>query len=303
MKWVKRGKKSYRVLLLCALFVALMLAAPVQAKTQTSSGKTETKKKTYEAKWVTKKGKKYYQKKNGKYAVGGNKIDGVRYVFSEKGVLFTPKGTEIVMIKGKSYCVTTGGKAVSGWILLDNNLYYAVKKGALLTNTTYQGITFTKNGGAKKDAAALQKMKFMEVYQSITNPGMSQYAKLRACWNYVTGGRLWYASKYPNLNQAGWQRATAYNMLTTRCGNCYGFACAFAALAAEAGYHPYVVCGRVSGSRDGAADGMTRHAWVRINGCYYDPEAQYAGWMRGVYGYGYYPISHQVQRTVDFGNY
>ena len=33
---------------------------------------------------------------------------------------------------------------------------------------------------------------------------------------------------------------------------------------------------------------------------YYDPEAQYAGWMKGVYGYDYYPISHQIQRIVNF---
>lgn len=42
-----------------------------------------------------------------------------------------------------------------------------------------------------------------------------------------------------------------------------------------------MICGRVPGSRDGAADGFTRHCWVKINGLYYDPEAQYAGWMTG----------------------
>lgn len=26
----------------------------------------------------------------------------------------------------------------------------------------------------------------------------------------------------------------------------------------------------------------------------------YAGWMTGVYGYDYYPISHQIQRVVNF---
>jgi hypothetical protein len=61
-----------------------------------------------------------------------------------------------------------------------------------------------------------------------------------------------------------------------------------------------MICGRVPGSRDGAADGFTRHCWVKINGLYYDPEAQYAGWMKGVYGYDSYPISHQIQRVVNF---
>ena len=38
----------------------------------------------------------------------------------------------------------------------------------------------------------------------------------------------------------------------------------------EIGYNPYVVLGRVSGTRDGAADGLTSHGWVIIDGCYYD---------------------------------
>ena len=38
-------------------------------------------------------------------------------------------------------------------------------------------------------------------------------------------------------------------------GNCYGFASAFAALAQEVGYEPYMVYGYVPGSRDGRADG------------------------------------------------
>ena len=55
-------------------------------------------------------------------------------------------------------------------------------------------------------------------------------------------------------------------MLTTGGGDCYGFACTFAAMARELGYNPYVVLGRVSGTRDGAADGLTRHGWVMIDG-------------------------------------
>ena len=41
----------------------------------------------------------------------------------------------------------------------------------------------------------------------------------------------------------------------------------FAAMAREIGYNPYVVLGRVSGTRDGAADGLTSHGWVIIDGC------------------------------------
>ena len=62
-------------------------------------------------------------------------------------------------------------------------------------------------------------------------------------------------------------------MLVSGGGDCYGFACTFAAMAREIGYNPYVVLGRVSGTRDGAADGLTSHGWVIIDGCYYDPES------------------------------
>ena len=79
------------------------------------------------------------------------------------------------------------------------------------------------------------------------------------------------------------------------------------ALAREIGYTPYMICGRVPGSRDGAADGLHVIAVVEcINGLYYDPEArgQYAGWMT----YGFMVmiiirISHQIQRVVNFCTY
>ena len=89
-------------------------------------------------------------------------------------------------------------------------------------------------------------------------------------------------------------------MLSTRSGNCYSFACAFAAMAHTVGYHPTVVCGRVSGRRDHARDGLTRHAWVKISGRHYDPEGQFAGWYRGCYGSGWYRIRHTIQRYVKY---
>ncbi|MFR7394797.1 MAG: hypothetical protein ACLUTA_05780 [Blautia wexlerae] len=105
--------------------------------------------------------------------------------------------------------------------------------------------------------------------------------KLGACWNYVVSN-FYYGGPDPNLNSTGWARSEALRNAEQRLRQLLGarFSCTFAALAREVGYSPYMMCGRVPGSRDGAADGYTRHCWVRINGLYYDPEAQYAGWMR-----------------------
>lgn len=128
---------------------------------------------------------------------------------------------------------------------------------------------------------------------------MSKSEKLKACWNYVVGN-IHYSIYYPDLNKSGWQKELALRTLTTKGGNCYGFACAFAALASEVGYDPYIVCGRIVGTRDGAADGLTRHAWVRINGLNYDPESQYAGSYRGIYGTAEYGIYHTIQKVVRF---
>ena len=44
---------------------------------------------------------------------------------------------------------------------------------------------FTASGAAKKNTNALLKMKVMQTVSAITNPGMSQEQKLRACWNYI----------------------------------------------------------------------------------------------------------------------
>lgn len=139
------------------------------------------------------------------------------------------------------------------------------------------------------------------VLSRVTNSSMTKSQKLRACWNYVvSGSNFSYWPKYPDTSKTGWQRSTALDMLTTRRGNCYSFACAFAALASEIGYSPTVVNGRVSGSRDGASDGLTRHCWVMIGGLYYDPEAQYAGWYRGVYGSSSYDVYHTILSRVTF---
>ena len=37
-----------------------------------------------------------------------------------------------------------------------------------------------------------------------------------------------------------------------------------------------------------------------IDNRYYDPEADWAGWMTGVYGYSSYPIRHYVKKVYNF---
>lgn len=39
-----------------------------------------------------------------------------------------------------------------------------------------------------------------------------------------------------------------------------------------------------------------------IDGAYYDPEAQFAGWYRGVYGNGSYDINHTISRYIRYAS-
>lgn len=213
---------------------------------------------------------------------------------------FTPAEDTIVKIDGEPCYVAAGGSLSEGWKVLGDKLYYSDADGRLKHSEMYDGIRFGRDGAALNSTDARLKMRVIEIVNAITDDTMTQREMLSACWKYVTRGHISYAGKYPDLNAEGWQRSMALDVLNSGSGNCYGFACAFAALAEGIGYEPEVVCGRVSGSRDGASDGMTRHSWVIINGYHYDPEAQWAGWCAGIYGYGSYPVAHSVQKIVTF---
>lgn len=252
-------------------------------------------------KWLTIKKKRYYFKADGTAAIGGNKIGKYIYVFDLQGRLIKPSKSKIVTVGKTSYYVNKKGQAYKGFFKIGKRLYRGDSKGRLTKNKTVSNITFNSKGYANNDINAKLKMKLMSIMSKITIQGMSKSKKLYACWRYLTsGGRFYYSTYWPDFDQEGWQQALAYRMLTKGCGDCYAFACTFAAMAKELGYKPYVILGRVPGTRDGAADGMTSHGWVMIGGRYYDPEAEFAGWYRGVYGNSSYDIRHTVSRRVKF---
>lgn len=243
----------------------------------------------------------YYFGKNGYAVTGGQKIGKYVYVFDRQGRAVRPAKTSVQKVGKSLFYVDTKGRAKTGWFTIGNRLYKADWRGRLTKSKTISNITFNKKGYAKNDLESQLKLKLMSTIASITTPDMSSYQKLYACWRYLTGsGNFYYSGYDPDFSQKGWQRDLAYRMLVTGGGDCYGFASTFAAMADELGFDAYVVTGRVSGTRDGAADGLTRHGWCIINGAYYDPEAQFAGWFRGVYGSGSYDINHTIQRITKF---
>lgn len=251
--------------------------------------------------WKKINGYSYYFTGTGRAVTSYIRLNGKAYVFESNGHLLR-KGKSVFYKLGKyTFYVNKNGEAATGWFTVQGRLFYADPKGRIYKNKVRDGVTFLSTGKAKINSASKLKIKTMEIMKNIASPGMSKSQKLRAAWNYVvSSGRFYYRSTDYNIWREGWQKDSAYEMFTMRSGSCTEFATAFAALAAEAGYDPYVVYGRVPGSRDGAADGMTRHCWIEINGLSYDPEGVYAGWSGYVYGSNGYPIYHTVTQRENF---
>lgn len=310
-----------KILAIAAISVMTVCTVPVQAENGGASDTIQIQPVTVKKSGLIKEGTKYffydkkgnklkskwkrryYFKADGTAAVGGTKIGKYTYVFDLQGRLLKPSKSKIVQVGKKLYYVNKKGQAIKGFFKIGNKLYRGDIKGRLTKNKTVANVTFNSKGYAKNDLNAKLKMKLMTIISRITTTEMSKSEKLYSCWRYLTSsGNFYYSTYWPDLNKKGWQREVAYNMLTTGGGDCYGFACTFAAMARELGYNPYVVLGRVSGTRDGAADGLTRHGWVMIDGAYYDPEAQFAGWYRGVYGNGSYDINHTISRYIRYAS-
>ena len=174
--------------------------------------------------------------------------------------------------------------------------------------------TSQDDAAAKKKAAAEAKyrktldyalhVRCQKTLKKITSKKKSKAKQLKDVWNYTTSRSRWSYRIYDlSLSDKTWAKRYAYGMLANKKGDCYGFAVTFAALATEIGYKAEVITCRVPGSRDGAADGYTRHGLVRINGKLYDPEAQWAGWAPGIYGTTYYPMGMKAKKSKLFSKY
>ena len=148
---------------------------------------------------------------------------------------------------------------------------------------------FTASGAAKKNTNTLLKIQVMQILSKITTSKMTRSQKLKACWDYTTDrARMRYGGGDPNLKKKRWYNETALKMLKTRTGNCFSFACAFAALARELGYKKI----KIMVGYD--------HCWVTISGKHYDPQTEWSGWISGIYGLNKHPVSPYVLKTYNF---
>ena len=300
---MKKIVSMFLVLGFLVSFLSFYSFGEVNAATnQTLKGKWK-----YKTTTVNVDGKK--QKKRIKYSykyVDGSTPSGVTqvgkyyYLFDARGVLKKSKEPHrFVKSKGRYFWINSGGKAESGWVNYNGNLYYfSPKYYKAVANKVVDGITLGLDKKAVKTLDLVLKMQCQEVLNAICSPADSMDVKLSRAFDYMSSGYFAYAGKYPDLGNDNWGKALASDMLATHSGNCFGFACAFAALANEIGYDAYVVTGRIHGGRDGAPDGFTRHGFVMIDGLYYDPEL---AWVGSSHLYGVPGCPFVIKSRLDYG--
>jgi glucan-binding YG repeat protein len=254
--------------------------------------------KKVKSKWIDANGARFYFDKNGIATVGAKKISGKLYLFGEKGKLLRSAKNKTYTVKGKKYLVSPEGIILTGWQLVGNKLYYYNKsRGTMNKNQKMEGIELSAQGEAVETSnRAKLKIQVLTLLPKLVNDQMSKTQKLRACYNYVVNANGYHTWRQ-FTNYSDWVIDYALEFLVTGRGNCYNFAAAFAVLAKECGYNVSAVRGRVPGSRDGAADGYTRHSWVIVDGLHYDPEAEFAGFKKGVFGYPAAPSSYRIEST------
>gem|GEM_PF-1679547 len=210
----------------------------------------------------------------------------------------------MVTRKGRKYLISKSGTSLRGWQTYGGHLYYFSKKnGSMQHDKTIDKIMLADNGRAVMTLDASVKYKAINMLDKSSSRTASKSDRLLAAYNYLSSkNNFGYDLVYPNLNDKSWIKKYANQMLSTRKGNCYGFACTFAALADALGYKPEVITTRVRGRRDHQSDGFTRHAIVRINGLYYDPELKWAGTKINLFATSYYPLTHKEMQTWSFSS-
>ena len=283
------GAKRRRIRRIMPLFFLLLLmlcigscAMPLRTYAQTvqkASSLKQARKKKLEG--ITKIKKDYY------YLVGGKPLTS-----REGKVIREEKAEEEEVYR---LFVDRDGKLTKGWHQIGHRLYYCREKGIIKEKGKVDGLLIGKYGYVTATKEHLHKvmggsleMTSAQIISSIAGSASGKSGKLRAAWNFMSSkGNFGYVRTYETFNP-GSARSRALNMLRGRHGNCYDFACAFAALAKAIGYDAYVVYGMCPA----AGGGMTTHGWTYLVGAgYFDVEGNWAGWGPGVYGYGSNPYS------------
>ena len=246
--------------------------------------------------------RRFYFRQHGAACTSVLKYNGKYYTFNERGMLNVGNGSKIFKVGNNCYCPGPDGACRTGWIIINNKLYYANKYGRLVHDKMIGGKAGIRFQGieAVDSTAAASKLLCMNIISNVTTPSMSKPEKLKAVYDYVVNTCDYVLRYNPVRTDPLWMKQKALEMLTSHGGDCISYACAFAGLASSLGYKAKVIYGRVPGTRDQAPDGFTTHCWVLINGLQYDPEGESAGWNWDAYATYDYTFAYQVTAVYDY---
>ncbi len=170
----------------------------------------------------------------------------------------------------------TGSTPVSrldeGLHLFGLTLYAIGTDGCLVRSDSYGGFCFDKAGVYTSENEELDT-RIRSIFDDILDPSMERQDMLRVCYLYVVQNSRYLSRGVYEYGDMSWVTDEALTMLSTRKGNCYGFAAAFCMMARALGYDAQCYNGFISYD-------FTTHAWVEIeiDGTVYtfDPEIEYA---------------------------
>ena len=207
----------------------------------------------------------------GEMVTGWTNVEGGWYYFNADGSL--PKGETLLYSYVNGY---------SGWLYLRNGRFEPSYRGALWYNG---GRWIVENGTARQAITEAQITLFraFEAVAEATDPGMTMYEKLWACFNYAKTAYAEYQPRYPHYTEVDWPVLYANDMFVRGGGNCFSYAAAFAYMAKAIGYEDVYCCN--SGG----------HGWAEIDGLVYDPE-----WSRSHSGYSYFGMSYYDSCDVNY---
>jgi hypothetical protein len=143
----------------------------------------------------------------------------------------------------------------------ESRVYYS-QEGTLQKNmivgSKEEGYYYVDSTGVRvTDKTTKLAVKFVRAH---TKESDSQSAKLKKCYYYLSGHykyKRYYTNLYPKAKN---MQSMAYDMLSTKRGNCHRYAASFAYIARVLGYDTRVVVGKISSN----SGGMTPHGWTEV---------------------------------------
>ncbi len=159
-----------------------------------------------------------------------------------------------------------------GLRLFGLKLYAVDADGHLVRGEAYQGFDFDEKGVYTSGNADLDAL-IAELFTQILDPSMEREDMLREAYRYDVKTFRYLTRNHYRYGDVSWVTDEAYSILSTKKGNCYGYAGAFCMMARALGYDAVCYNGFIGVDNN-------QHAWVEIemDGVVYtfDPELEYA---------------------------